>query len=224
MGLIKVRNGVIDDTEGKVKLHTDVFHIHSEEIELERYQAANGVITNFMQKVEVGTGTVTETVHSIDLSTGITAGVAEADYGVSSWGHVLDENDLIVNFRLKDFVVGVGTGMSAAIGLFAVAGESIVFLMTGGGSWFAYVHDGTTAYSKAVTIVDGDELTISADKYRQTFYVNGVKVWETFRSNLIASYEPLCVVSCTSTTTAREIKIDNFELMLVAKPSRPKKL
>lgn len=224
MGLIKVYQGIEEDSKSKVATHTDTFHIISEELELERYQQSDGTLTNFTTTAIVGTGTVTETAatHSIDISTGIAAAPAEAAYETADTV-TLTENPWVLNFRMLSHVSGTGAGKQTQIGLIAAV-QVIAFNCDNAGAWSAYVYDGATAYSKAISVSDGDLLTLRIDKYRQAFYVNGVEVWESGNGDHTVAYIVSMNVSSTSTTAARELKISNFSISNIAKPARQKKL
>lgn len=224
MGLIKVYNGIEEDSKSKVATHTDTFHRISEEIELERYQQSNGLLTNFTTTAIVGAGTVTETAatHSIDISTGIAAAPAEAAYELADT-ITLTENPWVLNFRMLTHTGGTGTGKLTEMGLIAAV-QAIEFRCDNAGAWSAYVYDGTTAYSKAITVSDGDLLTLRIDKYRQAFYVNGVEVWESGNGDHTVAYIVSMNVSSLTTTAARILKISNFSISNIAKPVRPKKL
>lgn len=228
MALMKVYNGVLKDSKSQVVDHNDTFHLISEELELESYSVSDGVITNFMRKAEVGTGTVTETAatHSFEFTTGVSAAAAEASlYTRDTW--TLGEDTIIASFKLDSHVVGAGAGQRVTqLGFLDIVGvATIAFVCNDAGQWSAYLHDGIASQSTNITIAGTPTLTVSANRNRQAFYVDGMKIVEYANANIAVTYATFATIfSTVSAAVARTMSISNFDISIRVKPSRPKKL
>ncbi len=224
MGLMKVYNGIVKGAEQQVSTHTDNFHIISEELELESYIAPDGVLTDFMTTAVTGGGAITydAATHSINFDTGA-VGANSVLYSTKDT-YTLGEHIIVATYRLLSHVPGTGTE-NTRIGLYNSVTKYITFYYDDVlGIWRVIAANGASMSYANVTVTPPCTLTVAANKYRQTFYIDGVKVHESGLVIDTSVAYSIVVRMSGITTVSRTAGIGNFIFSKLMKPVRPLKL
>ncbi|MDD5616324.1 MAG: hypothetical protein PHH85_09000 [Candidatus Methanoperedens sp.] len=218
MSMLIIENGLIKQSITS-PLHDASNHTANALFIGEEYSNHLGVVDNFTQAVVAGAGSQTPdaTNHKILLSTGISAGVTSAIFSTKKQ-YTFGSKPIVANFIINDSTIGVGSGFSTQIGFsnnFAgsmqtAGARKVMFFrsISDAGFWFAYTGIDTQGQTTALSVSNGDFVTIIATSTQVLFYVNGALM--AIHTTYIPTVAMNIGVSvyADSSTTERTVSVD----------------
>lgn len=222
MPIYRRENGKLEAVAGNFAiLNGDaLLPLKSQNPSVELYSNHLGVIDDFLESSVVGNGAISEiaATHRIDLTTGEDINSYSILKTKSTWA--ISSKKILLNYVVQNIVAGsdyvttqIGlNGFNPAWGQWQPT-NAIMFHHSLG-AWG--VHSSKAAIRKNIVISDvvaGDLLTILADEYEITFYVNGSLVGTINESKYIPtiamSFGAMVVrYFPTAPSTAEELSID----------------